>query len=134
MPGGDETILLVDDDETLRRTGKRILERLGYRVLLAADGEEALDVFRQHAEEIDLVVSDVRMPRMGGLELVARLREEGSAVRVLIASGSMGADLDPGPETHGLPVIAKPWGLAEFAARVRRVLDADGEEGTWESR
>lgn len=124
MPGGEETILLVDDDETLRRTGRRILERLGYRVLLAGDGAEALALFRAHAGEVALVISDLRMPGMGGLELATRLRGERAAVKVLIASGSM----DPGTgdaELEGFPVIGKPWGLADFAVRVRRILDAE---------
>jgi CheY-like chemotaxis protein len=126
MPTGTETILLVDDDETLRRTGKRILERLGYRVLLAADGEEALEVHASRRGGIDLIVTDVRMPRLGGLDLLQRLREMGAEVKVLIASGSTGADEEQRAETDGVPMIAKPWGLADFAGRVRRVLD--GEE------
>jgi len=126
MPTGSETILLVDDDETLRRTGKRILERLGYQVLLAADGEEALEIHASRPGGIDLLVTDVRMPRLGGLELLQRLRAAGSEVKVLVASGSTGVEEERRAEKEGVPMIAKPWGLADFASRVRRVLD--GEE------
>jgi CheY-like chemotaxis protein len=123
LPSGSETVLVVDDDETLRRTGKRILERLGYRVLLAADGMEALDVYAAHAAEVALVITDVRMPRLGGLELLERLHADGRPVKVLIASGSTTLEQEGEARARGAPVISKPWSLADFARQVRRTLD-----------
>jgi CheY-like chemotaxis protein len=123
LPTGTETVLLVDDDDTLRRTGKRILERLGYRVLLAGDGLEALDVYAAHATEIALVITDVRMPRLDGLALLDRLRAEGRAVKVLVASGSTTREQEGAAGGRGAPMIAKPWSLADFARQVRRTLD-----------
>jgi two-component system, cell cycle sensor histidine kinase and response regulator CckA len=80
-------VLVVDDEEIVRRMMKRALERAGYRVLLAADGVEALEIWQTHGDQIALVVLDVMMPRMGGEETLARLRAISPEVRVLLASG-----------------------------------------------
>ena len=118
--GATETILLVEDEEMVRRAGRRILEKHGYRVLLAGDGAEALTLLRQHGSEIALVVSDVVMPRMGGRELYASLRDEGFTMPFLFTSGytdRMSSDtvaLDP-----SVPILPKPWTWAELTASVR---------------
>ena len=123
--GATETILLVEDEEMVRRAGRRILEKHGYRVLLAGDGAEALTLLRQHGSEIALVVSDVVMPRMGGRELYASLRDEGFTMPFLFTSGytdRMSSDtvaLDP-----SVPILPKPWTWAELTASVRAALDA----------
>ncbi|HLK40530.1 MAG TPA: ATP-binding protein [Polyangiaceae bacterium] len=85
-PSGSGTVLVVDDDERVRRAMAAVLEARGYRVLGAATGEEALEVAKRHKPPIDVVVADVIMPGMGGLELGRRLREMG-ATRVLFTSG-----------------------------------------------
>ena len=122
--GATETILLVEDEEMVRRAGRRILEKHGYRVLQAADGAEALEVLRERGSEIALVVSDVVMPRMGGRELYASLRDEGFRMPFLFTSGytdRMSSDtvaLDP-----SVPVLPKPWTWTELTASVRAALD-----------
>ncbi|HYW49829.1 MAG TPA: ATP-binding protein [Gemmatimonadaceae bacterium] len=122
--GATETILLVEDEEMVRRAGRRILEKHGYRVLQAADGAEALAVLRERGSEIALVVSDVVMPRMGGRELYASLRSEGFMMPFLFTSGytdRMSSDtvaLDP-----SVPVLPKPWTWTELTASVRTALD-----------
>ena len=122
--GATETILLVEDEEMVRRAGRRILEKHGYRVLQAADGAEALLLLRERGAEIALVVSDVVMPRMGGRELYASLREEGFRMPFLFTSGytdRMSSDtvaLDP-----SVPVLPKPWTWTELTASVRAALD-----------
>ena len=122
--GATETILLVEDEEMVRRAGRRILEKHGYRVLQASDGAEALTVLRERGKEIALVVSDVVMPRMGGRELYASLREEGFTMPFLFTSGytdRMSSDtvaLDP-----SVPVLPKPWTWTELTASVRSALD-----------
>jgi two-component system, cell cycle sensor histidine kinase and response regulator CckA len=122
--GATETILLVEDEEMVRRAGRRILEKHGYRVLQAADGAEALAVLREHGTQIALVVSDVVMPRMGGRELHATLRDEGFRMPFLFTSGytdRMSSDtvaLDP-----SVPVLPKPWTWTELTASVRSALD-----------
>ncbi|UCF40839.1 MAG: PAS domain S-box protein [Gemmatimonadota bacterium] len=122
--GGKETILLVEDEDTLRRSAKRVLERYGYTVLVAADGQEALELFRAHKREIDLVVSDLVMPRVGGAQLHRVLQEEGGDVRFLLASGYVGREsgghqpIDP-----SIPMLRKPWALGELLVQVRELLD-----------
>ena len=121
---GTETILLVEDEEALRRSGKRVLERFGYAVLLAADGIEGLEVFRENRGEIDLVVSDMVMPRLGGAELYRALRDEGEDVPFLMVSGYTGEEaterkiLDP-----GVPILPKPWDISDLLSHVRGLLD-----------
>ncbi len=122
--GATETILLVEDEEMVRRAGRRILEKHGYRVMQAADGAEAMAVLRERGAEIALVVSDVVMPRMGGRELYAALRDEGFRMPFLFTSGytdRMSSDsvaLDP-----SVPVLPKPWTWTELTASVRAALD-----------
>ena len=128
--GATETILLVEDEEMVRRAGRRILEKHGYRVIQAADGAEAMELLREHGSEIALVVSDVVMPRMGGRELYASLRAEGFRMPFLFTSGytdRMSSDtvaLDP-----SVPVLPKPWTWTELTASVRAALD-EGYSGS----
>jgi CheY-like chemotaxis protein len=125
--GGHETLLLAEDEEVLRRTGQRVLERLGYTVLAAADGEEALALYRAHKDEVDLVISDIVMPKMGGPQLYETLRQEDKAVKFLYSSGYAAADLSVRGVAAPGPVIShlrKPWTLTEIARAVREALDA----------
>ncbi|MBU0492251.1 MAG: response regulator, partial [Chloroflexi bacterium] len=84
--GQGETILLAEDQETVRQMGQRLLEALGYRVLVATNGREALDLYRS-AERVDLVLTDLVMPEMGGLELIRQLREIAPDLRILVTTG-----------------------------------------------
>ncbi len=121
---GSETILVVEDEQAIRSAMKRALERHGYRVLVAADGEEALQTFRARQPEIDLVITDVIMPRMGGRDLYDAIRRLNSLVKVLFTSGYTARDLrestylDP-----SVPFLPKPWTISELFDRVREVLD-----------
>ncbi|MGE3527753.1 MAG: PAS domain S-box protein, partial [Gemmatimonadales bacterium] len=99
---GRETILLVEDEEPLRRAARRLLEHLGYTVLLARDGEEALELFRRNQDRIDLVISDVIMPRVGGRALYEALQGERSRARFLFTSGYSRGDASAGGQA-GLP-------------------------------
>jgi PAS domain S-box-containing protein len=124
--GGSETILLVEDEDALRRAGTRILERFGYRVLAARDGVEALDLFRTHRDAVALVVSDVVMPRMGGEELLEALRLERPALPVFLATGYTQTDLSgPAQAAAGVWFIQKPWTADDLLTRVREVLDGN---------
>ena len=122
-PCGTETILLVEDEDAIRRAAKRLLEKVGYTVLLAADGEEALDVFGQYEDDIDLVISDVVMPHVGGLELHDTLRDRGKSVRFLFTSGYAGDAEERGALDPTLPFLQKPWDVDELLHRVRGLLD-----------
>jgi two-component system cell cycle sensor histidine kinase/response regulator CckA len=122
--GGTETILLAEDEDSLRRAATRLLEKHGYRVLAAANGTEALRLFREHAGQIDLVVADVVMPGLGGPQLVGELRRSGRSVKVLFTSGYTERDVQ---ETKALapdqPFLSKPWTVTDLLGRVREVLD-----------
>jgi CheY-like chemotaxis protein len=125
LPGaGARTILLADDEPAIRRTTKRALEGRGYTVLAAEDGEQALALFREHVGGIDLVISDVMMPKLGGPELAAALRAEQAGVRLLFMSGNSSME---GGATGGFPervaFLQKPWTLEDLFARVREALD-----------
>ena len=124
-PTGRETILVVEDEIGIRRATRRVLERHGYRVLLAENGEEGLEVYRRNAADVDLVLSDVVMPRLGGPGLYRALRGEGSRVPFLFASGYASPQPDDAASLAGVPTIAKPWTIPELLTKVREVLDGE---------
>jgi PAS domain S-box-containing protein len=125
LPRGTETILIAEDEAPLRRAAARLLERLGYTVLAAADGQEALALFRAHSHEVSLVLSDIVMPRLGGRGLYEALRREGHNVKFLFSSGYGGEEIgELSGDTAMPPLLRKPWSVAELASRLRGVLDA----------
>jgi signal transduction histidine kinase/CheY-like chemotaxis protein len=120
-PGsGSETIMLVEDEDMLRTLAERQLTRLGYTVVCAASGEEALALIAGFEGEIDLVVTDLVIPGLTGQELVRRLRRERPALRVLYMSGS-GTVRDESEAADEL--LAKPFSLETLGRAVRRELD-----------
>jgi CheY-like chemotaxis protein len=122
VQGGHQRILVVDDDPVLRSVTARMLVNLGYRTLEAADGFEALDRVAEHEGRVDLVVSDVAMPQMGGLELAHRLRREWPKVRVVLTSGYADVDLDEDDALTAHATLPKPFNSASLARIVREVL------------
>ena len=128
--GGTETILVVEDEASLRRVAERALRKYGYTVLLAADGREALDLVNHQKGAIDLIITDIVMPRMDGPELINELRREGRQTRVLLTSGytGLGARTAHGLES-GLPFLAKPWTVADLLQSVRDALDRNPARG-----
>ncbi len=121
-PGGSEAILLVEDDPVLRDLFSAVLGRCGYEVSIAVNGSEALAAVQGRAGRFALVVSDVMMPGMSGLELAGRLRAEGESVPILLLSGYGEADL---ASVAGLAVAfaEKPIPPSALARRVRELLD-----------
>jgi two-component system cell cycle sensor histidine kinase/response regulator CckA len=119
-----ETVLLVEDEAGVRHLSRRILDNAGYRVLEAANGDEAERLFAQHADSIDLLVTDVIMPGCGGPELLSRLRVQAPALKVLYMSGytEQSAAHRAGID-RGLPFVQKPFTAAEFVRQVREALD-----------
>jgi two-component system cell cycle sensor histidine kinase/response regulator CckA len=123
-----ETILVVDDETAIRELVLKILRRRGYQVLEAANGEEALAVCREHSgrasgRTIDLVITDVMMPRMGGPELVDRLQKQGQNPKVLYVSGFTGdTNLSARNFPPGTAFLEKPFTLAALLERVQEVL------------
>jgi PAS domain S-box-containing protein len=122
--GGHETILLADDEDVVNRLGQAILERQGYRVFNAADGAEAVAIYRQRPSEIDLVILDLAMPRLSGPETLKELRKLNPAVQVLISSGYSSEEDMRAVEREGVVgFVAKPYRPAELARQVRLALD-----------
>ena len=115
------TILLVDDEESIQKLLSFPLERAGFRVVHALDGEEALERFR--AEDIDLVVLDLMLPRLDGLEVCRRIRAEASAVPIIMLT-ARGEEVDKvlGLELGADDYITKPFSIREFMSRVRALL------------
>jgi two-component system cell cycle sensor histidine kinase/response regulator CckA len=119
--GGNETVLVAEDDPTVRSLAVRALRRYGYAVLSAMDGVQALDVASSHAGPIHLFVTDVLMPRMGGPEAAERLKRARPGTPVLFISGyTAGHDFD----TVDARMVAKPFTVEELALAVRSALDA----------
>jgi two-component system, cell cycle sensor histidine kinase and response regulator CckA len=124
--GGSETILVVEDDDQLRRSAKRILEEAGYQVVTTADGQEALEVLRHQGAAIHLVLSDLVMPRLGGRALFDAARREGLSPCFLFASGYSDPEGRGGPALDpSLPFLRKPWTASDLLVRIREVLDGD---------
>ena len=122
--GGTETVLVAEDDETLRKLAVRILENAGYTVLLAADGGEAIDVFKKYAAEIDLVVLDVVMPKMSGKAVYDVLRQHHPRLRFLFSSGYSTDAIHTGfVLEEGIELIQKPYAPDALLRKVREVLD-----------
>jgi two-component system, cell cycle sensor histidine kinase and response regulator CckA len=122
--GGAETVLLVEDEALVRQLTHEILRRNGYRVLEAADGVEALAVVRDHADRIDLMLTDVVMPRMSGHELVELARPVRPDMRILYVSGySEEAIARQGQLTEGIQLLSKPFTPGVLTAKIRELLD-----------
>ncbi len=112
---GQGTILLVDDEESLLALGDRMLEQLGFTVLIAADGLQAVELYREHGKEIDLVLMDLTMPHMDGAEAFGELRRLNPDVRVVLASGYSHDDVESRFEGMHLDgVLQKPYTLAKL--------------------
>lgn len=122
-PRGRETILLVEDEEVVRSAAADILEHLGYTVLQAVNGREAVDVYRRHKREIALVLLDVLMPDMGGREVWQAIRKMNPAAKVLIASGYRKDEVVDQMLAEGAALfIQKPFEMEDLAAAVRKAL------------
>ncbi|MFQ5613333.1 MAG: PAS domain S-box protein, partial [Anaerolineae bacterium] len=124
IPGGAETVLLVEDDSSVRELASRVLAGQGYTVLEAANGEEALRLAREHNGQIHLLLTDVVMPHMGGKELADRFRVARPQTRVLYASGHTDeAIARRGVLEPEMAFIQKPFSPTALARKVREVLD-----------
>ena len=120
---GKGTILLVDDEEMILEVGRKMLENLGYRVLTARSGREALDLYRQQGGRIDLVVLDMIMPGMGGGETFDRMRAADETVRVLLSSGySINGQAEAIINRGCRGFIQKPFSLHDLSIKVSRAL------------
>lgn len=116
------TVLLVDDEPMIRTLGRTILHNLGYKVLVAADGEEAVAVYRRELGHIDLVVLDLMMPRMDGREACRELMRIDPRVRLILSSGFTSDPVDEAAEPGVRGFVAKPYRPSDLAAAVKAAL------------
>jgi DNA-binding NtrC family response regulator len=121
---GRETILLVDDEKSIRKLGKRVLSEAGYRVLEASDGAMALRIAAEQVGEIDLVLTDVEMPTLGGRGMVDELHELSPGVRVLFMSGYTDNEiLRRGINKSETDFLQKPFTADSLRSAVQAVLN-----------
>src|SRR5437870_11623938 len=125
LPGGTETILLVEDDRAMRMAAQQLLSKVGYRVVTAVDGQQRVEAYRAQRAALHLIITDVVMPKLSGFELYDVIRGESRGVRVLFMSGF------PAPnfrKTVGqdprVAFVTKPWTASELLAQVRLLLEA----------
>ena len=123
--GGDETVLLVDDEPGVRQMTASILTHCGYRVLIAEDAEQALAVLEQHEAPVHLLLTDVAMPAMSGPELYRLASGRRPSLKVLFISGYPQDLLERHEALCGQEVemLQKPYGVADLAQKIREVLD-----------
>lgn len=123
LVSGTETLLLVEDEEGVAALLLAVLERAGYTVLTASNGSEALELYTRRADEIDLIVTDVIMPVMGGAELISTLRARGHEPRVLFISGYTDNELSRlDLLDEGVDLLRKPFHTEALARRVHEAL------------
>jgi two-component system cell cycle sensor histidine kinase/response regulator CckA len=126
---GTEVILLVDDELPIRNAVESILTPRGYKVLTAKNGSQALEIYQENGDEIDLVVLDLNMPGMGGTEVLEAILEINPRARVLVASGYSDSDsIQRFQEIGASEFIGKPFDAREILRAVRRVLDEKGSQ------
>ncbi len=123
---GQGTVLLVDDEELIIKVGQQMLEKLGYRVLVARNGNEALELYKSRKHQIDLIILDMIMPGMGGGKTFDALKEIDPAVRVLLSSGySFNGQAKDIINRGCLGFIQKPFSLGDLALKLRQSLDPE---------
>jgi two-component system cell cycle sensor histidine kinase/response regulator CckA len=122
--GGSETILVAEDHEGLRELARETLSNLGYKVLLAADGQEAVLLFRGNSDRTHLMLLDVMLPKLSGLEVFSQIRAEKPEIPVIFATGhSSDIPLLHAVQQQGLPILQKPYSPRDLGRKVREMLD-----------
>lgn len=123
--GGNELILLVEDEEMLRDMVETALKAKGYTILTAGDGEEAVDLYRKHWDKVHLILSDMDLPKLSGFEIYQRLKQDYPQVKMVLASGFLE------PEKKGLVLregirdfIQKPYTFSHLLRTIRNTIDA----------
>src|SRR5437899_1462361 len=123
LPGGTETILLVEDDQTMRVAAQQLLSKVGYHVVTAVDGQHGLDAYHAHRAALPLVITDVVMPKRRGFEMYEAIRGESRGLSVLFMSGFPAPNFRKtvGQDPH-VEFVTKPWTASELLAQVRALL------------
>jgi PAS domain S-box-containing protein len=122
--GGNETILVVDDEISITNFAKEVLSRFGYRVVVALSGEEAIEKYTLEKENIHLVLLDLNMPGMGGQRCLKRLMHIDPSVKIIISTGYLNGDSDTGDISgYRLHILRKPYNAEDLLKIIRSVLD-----------
>jgi CheY-like chemotaxis protein len=120
---GTETVLLVDDEQSILKLIGKVLQYLGYRVLTAENGQEATQIFREHSDKIDLVILDLHMPFQSGYATFAELRAVNPKIPVILSSGyDESAKLEQTIKQGRAAFIQKPYDIAFLSREIRRIL------------
>lgn len=122
MDSETTTILLVEDEDTVRKVIERLLDKLGYHVLSARSAEEAIELFDERDEELDLVLTDVVMPGLTGVEMAEVLKERRPDMRFLFTSGYTSKELGGNPQAPPEPFLPKPFSMEELSRSVEEAL------------
>ena len=118
------TILVVEDERLMLRLLEKFLSRQGYQVLLAADGEQAIDGYCRHKTEIDVVLLDVGLPKVSGVDVLRKMKKENPDVRVVVASGYLDARMKTEMYRAGVKAfLDKPYLLPEMLETLRSVTE-----------
>lgn len=126
LVGGRETILLVDDEESVLNLGERLLKRFGYTALTASNGKKALDILSSQREGIDLVILDLMMPEMSGRECLREIMKLDPSAKVLVASGySADGHIAAALEDGAIESVRKPYETRRLLEAIRRIMDED---------
>ncbi len=123
LEGNGETLLLVDDDEDILQTSGEVLHQVGYRVLEARDGIEAVEIFQKHQHEISVVISDVVMPKLSGAQAVERMRRIKPELKVILVTGYDKNTALTDIKTEDTLVYSKPYRVDELQKAIRNILD-----------
>ncbi len=124
LTGGDETILIVDDQETVWDFLIEALQKLGYSVLLAENGLDAVEIYESNPGQIDLVLLDMIMPKQGGHATFHKLKEIDPNVKVLLSSGFVSLEeVDDLLQNGAAGFLPKPHRIGDMAREIRRILD-----------
>ncbi|HVH68335.1 MAG TPA: ATP-binding protein [Gemmatimonadales bacterium] len=123
LVGGTEAVLLVEDDQTMRVAAQQLLTKVGYHVVTAVDGQHGLDAYHAHRAELQLVITDVVMPKLSGFQLYEAIRGESRGLSVLFMSGFPAPNFRKtvGKDPH-VAFVTKPWTASELLAEVRVLL------------
>ncbi|PIS18421.1 MAG: hypothetical protein COW19_04210 [Zetaproteobacteria bacterium CG12_big_fil_rev_8_21_14_0_65_55_1124] len=121
--GSGETILLVDDEEDMRVTSGEVLKDMGYQVLIASDGEDALQMFSLHQNDIRLVISDIVMPKMGGIELAKAIRRLDKKLPIIFATGyAKDQAMSDEDQVENSTIISKPFSYKKLSQLILKLI------------
>ena len=124
VPGGDETILIVEDEDRLRKLLALILEDSGYTVLNASNGNDAITLFKRRQKEISMIITDLDMPKVNGIDVARSIREADSSVKIMIASGFIEPAVRELAKRYDVEaVLQKPYNADQITRTVRQILD-----------